>query len=109
MVWVRGLRRRVYQPQPGLHAGIAPVDPLALALHDRAGRAVQVRLWNWRPGGGAYDGLPADAAEAAQRRAERVAIGSIGPGGELPPLIPGLPGGWTVDLRDAELFHGDPA
>jgi uncharacterized protein (DUF2126 family) len=68
-----GVRRRVYQPSPGLHPGLPTSDPLVIEWAWR-GRAQRVELWSWRPGGGAYEGLPTDANDALARRQERIAI-----------------------------------
>ncbi|HET8725277.1 MAG TPA: transglutaminase family protein [Anaeromyxobacteraceae bacterium] len=70
---VGAVRYRAFAPHPGLHPGLGPHDPLVLEW-DRRGEAVRVELHGWKPGGGAYDGLPADAAEAARRRLERVVV-----------------------------------
>jgi uncharacterized protein (DUF2126 family) len=91
---VGAVRYRAFAPRPGLHPGLGPHDPLVLEW-ERRGEALRVELHGWRPGGGAYDGLPADAAEAARRRQERVLVRPArvrsprrAPGGRL-----------TVDLR----------
>lgn len=68
-----GIRRRAYVPAPGLHPGLAALDPLVIEWA-HAGRAMRIELWAWRPAGGAYDGLPVDATDAARRRHERVVI-----------------------------------
>lgn len=68
-----GIRRRVYQPSPGLHPGLPVIDPLVIEW-SWAGRAQTIELWAWRPGGGPYTGLPADDTEALARRQERVTV-----------------------------------
>jgi uncharacterized protein (DUF2126 family) len=68
-----GVRRRVYQPSPGLHPGLPAVDPLVIEWA-WAGRAQRIELWAWRPSGGAYDGLPRDDRDALARRQERIKI-----------------------------------
>jgi len=92
-----GVRRRIYQPRPGLHPGLPAADPLVIewAWADRAQR---VELWSWRPSGGPYPGLPLDADEALARRQERIRVTSLdGP--------PRAAGHWsearpfTIDLR----------
>jgi uncharacterized protein (DUF2126 family) len=70
---VGAVRYRSFAPHPGLHPGLGPHDPLVLEW-DRRGEALRIELHGWKPGGGAYDGLPADAAEAARRRSERVVV-----------------------------------
>ena len=68
-----GVRRRVYQPSPGLHPGLPPTEPLVIEW-SWAGRAQRIELWAWRPPGGAYPGLPDDDTDALARRRERIAI-----------------------------------
>ncbi len=70
---VGAVRYRAFAPRPGLHPGLGPHDPLVLEW-ERRGEAVRVELHGWKPGGGAYDGLPADDAEAERRRRERVLV-----------------------------------
>jgi uncharacterized protein (DUF2126 family) len=70
---VIGVRRRIYQPTPGFHPGLPAIDPLVVEWSWQ-GRAQRVELWAWRPAGGPYDGLPADAADALDRRQERIKI-----------------------------------
>jgi uncharacterized protein (DUF2126 family) len=92
-----GVRRRIYQPRPGLHPGLPAVEPLVIewAWADRAQR---IELWAWRPGDGPYPGLPRDAGEALARRQERIRVSSlegrphaVGHWGEVRP--------YTIDLR----------
>jgi uncharacterized protein (DUF2126 family) len=68
-----GVRRRIYQPSPGLHPGLPVIDPLVIEWA-WAGRAQRVELWAWRPGGGPYSGLPRDDRDALERRQERVKV-----------------------------------
>jgi uncharacterized protein (DUF2126 family) len=68
-----GVRRRVYQPSPGLHPGLPVVDPLVVEW-SWAGRQQRIDLWAWRPGGGPYAGLPRDDREALERRQERIRV-----------------------------------
>jgi uncharacterized protein (DUF2126 family) len=68
-----GVRRRIYQPMIGFHPGLPAGDPLIIEWA-WAGRAQRIELWSWRPGGGAYPGLPRDEAEAIERRQERIHI-----------------------------------
>jgi len=79
---VAGLRYRAFSPSPGLHPGLLPHDPLVFSW-SRGGEGVSIALHGWRPGGGAYDGLPKDAVEAARRRADRVVVRRRSP--EAPP------------------------
>ena len=71
--YVGAVRYRAFAPRPGLHPGLGPHDPLVLEW-ERRGEALRVELHGWRPDGGSYDGLPADAAEAARRIRERVVV-----------------------------------
>lgn len=93
------LRYRAFVPSPGLHPCLGAQSPLRLVLacEDRAWSVV---LHEWRASGGAYTGLPADAAEAAARRAERVVSTVLG---EMPgagqPLPPSALTPFCVDLR----------
>jgi len=91
-----GVRWRAFAPRPGLHPGLPALDPLVLHW-ELAGQRVGVELHGWRPGGGAYDGLPPDAAEAERRRRERVRVVRPGPTAAREPP-PGA-GAITLDLR----------
>ncbi len=70
---VGAVRYRAFAPSPGLHPGLGPHDPLVLEW-ERRGEGVRIELHGWKPGGGGYEVLPADAAEAALRREERVVV-----------------------------------
>ncbi len=87
---------RTFTPSPGLHPTLPALDPLVLAWR-RGGRALSISLHGWRPAGGAYDGLPADAEEARRRRRERMVISDAPPGDEQP----GYGTAFTLDLRRA--------
>jgi uncharacterized protein (DUF2126 family) len=94
-----GVRRRIYPPIVGFHPGLPAADPLVVEWA-WAGQRQRVALWAWRPGGGAYAGLPRDDADAVARRQERIEI-ATGPGevtatGHWPEARP-----FTVDLRGA--------
>jgi len=90
-----GLRARAFLPHPGLHPGLPAHDPL-LVTWEREGRRVAVELHGWLPGGGSYQGLPPDEAEARRRRRERVRLHQPGP---IALLEPPAPAGFTLDLR----------
>lgn len=94
-----GVRRRIYQPMVGFHPGLPSADPLIIEWA-WAGRAQRIELWSWRPGGGAYTGLPADDAEAIARRQERITVvtrdGDVTAGAHWPEHRP-----FTIDLRGA--------
>jgi uncharacterized protein (DUF2126 family) len=68
-----GVRRRIYQPSPGLHPGLPSTDPLVIEWA-WGGRAQRIELYSWKPGGGAYPGLPADDTDAFSRRQDRIKI-----------------------------------
>ncbi len=68
-----GVRRRVFEPSPGLHPGLAATDPLVIEW-SWAGRSQRIALWAWRPGGGPYTALPVDDGDALERRRERIEI-----------------------------------
>ena len=68
-----GVRRRVYQPAPGLHPGMPVTDPLRVEW-EHEGRAQTIELWAWRPSGGPYAQLPRDDHEALERRSERIHV-----------------------------------
>ncbi|HET9599034.1 MAG TPA: transglutaminase family protein [Anaeromyxobacteraceae bacterium] len=89
------VRWRAFAPRPGLHPGLPALDPLVLHW-ERDGKRLAVELHGWIPGGGAYPGLPADAADAASRRLERVRI--VEPPRLAPRAAP-APAGYTLDLR----------
>jgi len=71
-----GVRRRIFQPAPGLHPGLPEIDPLAIEW-SWGGRSQRIELWAWRPGGGAYSGLPQNAGEALARRQERICVTTL--------------------------------
>jgi uncharacterized protein (DUF2126 family) len=92
-----GVRRRIYQPSPGLHPGLPITDPLVVEW-SWAGRSQRVELWAWRPGGGPYAGLPRDANEALERRQERIKIATHD-GDTQAPAFWREARPFTVDLR----------
>jgi len=68
-----GIRRRIYEPSPGLHPAMPAHDPLAIEW-SWAGRTQRIELWAWRPTPGPYPGLPADELDAIARRQERIVV-----------------------------------
>jgi uncharacterized protein (DUF2126 family) len=68
-----GIRRRVFQPSPGLHPELPATEPLTIEW-THAGRAQRIELFAWQPGGGPYAALPADDREALERRQQRIRI-----------------------------------
>ncbi len=70
--WLYGLRYRRFKPWTGLHPTLEAQGPIKLVLsHPHQPEALRITLYEWRPQGGGYDGLPRDLAEAATRRVER--------------------------------------
>lgn len=92
-----GVRRRIYQPSPGLHPGMPATDPLVVEWA-WGGRAQRIELWAWRPNGGPYDGLPRDDADALARRRGRIQVttfdGEVAASGHWSEARP-----FTIDLR----------
>jgi len=92
-----GVRRRIFQPSPGLHPELPTTDPLVIEW-SHGGRAQRIELWAWNPGGGPYSGLPADDTEALARRSDRVRVtvrdGEVDASGHWPEVRP-----FTIDLR----------
>jgi uncharacterized protein (DUF2126 family) len=99
---VCGLRYRSFVPMPGLHPTLGAQAPLRIVLVDSEQReALEVILHEWRPDGAAYDGAPADLADAKARRAQRCVTRSL-PVDEVPPLRTAPRGALspcTLDLR----------
>jgi uncharacterized protein (DUF2126 family) len=98
---VAGLRIRTFAPRRGLHPDVPPHVPLTITWAPPEGDAgLEITLHDWRPGGGAYDGLPLDDDEAARRRAERFVVRPCDAAGarwDEPP--PGALRGITLDRR----------
>lgn len=98
---VAGARYRAFVPEPGLHATLAAQDPLEI-VWARGSSGASLALHGWIPGGGVYDSLPADAEDAAQRRAARAVVRRVE--AKEPPLAARCARGTlTVDLRRATL------
>ncbi len=86
---LRGVRYRSFTPWHGLHPALPAHGPLRLTLLHRALRdAVQVTLYDWRPDGRPYDGLPRDREDARHRRAERFVVEYLDERPQDPPLAP---------------------
>ncbi|HLL22391.1 MAG TPA: transglutaminase family protein, partial [Kofleriaceae bacterium] len=94
-----GIRRRIFEPSPGLHPAMPAQDPLVIEWANGP-RMQRVELWSSKPGGGSYATLPANANEALARRNERVRIvtsnGSVEASGYWRETRP-----FTIDLRGA--------
>lgn len=74
---VCGLRYRSFVPVAGLHPTLGAQTPLVLELRHRAGPGLRITLHEWRADGADYPGVPADLAEAARRRADRIVLERI--------------------------------
>jgi uncharacterized protein (DUF2126 family) len=82
---LRGVRFRTFVPNRGLHPTIPALSRLDLTLlRPGQSEALRASLFNWRPDGNAYPGLPEDAADAARRRAERFVVEPVR-SADLPP------------------------
>jgi uncharacterized protein (DUF2126 family) len=80
-----GVRYRAFVPSAGLHPTLGAQTPIVVVLLE-PGReeALEVTLHEWRPDGAAYEGLPADLADAQDRRAARAVTRRL-PLHEVPP------------------------
>ena len=63
------------------------------------GQHQRLTLAGWRPGGGPYAGLPADAAEATARRVERIAVETVAAPLPRPRASHRRTATYTIDLR----------
>lgn len=88
---------RTFVPQFGLHPQIASNDPLVLewTRFTTTRECLRVEWYAWKPGGGPYQGLPGDEAEARARRDARVVLSRVEP----TPAKPSRTTGLAVDLR----------
>lgn len=103
-VWLCGVRYLNFVPKLGLHPGMAAETHIVIELANRvSGARARASLYDWRPGGGAYPGLPASAEDAAQRRAERFVAEYSSPTPALAPRSPppGALSPFCLDLRRA--------
>lgn len=67
-----GIRYRRFSNAHALHPDVEPALPIRFQLYNRnSGRLMEASYFEWRPDGGAYEGLPADLGEAERRRNER--------------------------------------
>ena len=83
--WLCGLRYRRFKPWAGLHPTLEAQGPILLILsHPQRPGGLRITWHEWRPQGGGYDGLPADWAEAAARRLERLVVEPLDPTPDLP-------------------------
>ncbi|MDQ2695425.1 MAG: transglutaminase family protein, partial [Pseudomonadota bacterium] len=96
---VFGVRYRAFVPWRGLHPTLPAHGPLKLLLLPPQGEdGLQVTLHNWRPDRGPYPGLPADAADARQRRQERFATDIVARSRHpAPPPPPAALTDWCLD------------
>ena len=99
-----GIRYRSFVPSTGLHPNLPALDRVELILAPpSAEQALRLVLFEWRPQGGGYPGLPKHREEARQRRDERllvteVAIASLPPPVQAPAEAPAA---CCFDLRRA--------
>lgn len=94
------LRYRAFVPARGLHPALPAQTPVVVGLrHPRHG-AHRLEWHEWHPDGGAYDGLPHDLAQAAERRAQRLVLSAL-PAELAGPraLPPAASGPYLLDLR----------
>ncbi len=101
-VAVYGLRYRSFAPRQGIHPTLGSQAPLRLRLrHPSQAADHLVTLHEWRPDGGAYDGLPESLEAARGRRAERVTVLQVPRDGAAPDVDAALlePGRYAMDLR----------
>ncbi len=98
---VVGLRYRAFAPQVGLHPTVQAQAPLQLTLHDAMReRAYALQIHEWKPDGAAYEGLPHDEPEAANRRLERIVLSPAQfSRAAMPAPPPGALSPWCLDLR----------
>jgi uncharacterized protein (DUF2126 family) len=66
-----GIRRRIFQPSPGLHPGLPVTDPLVIEW-SWGGRSQRIELFAWKSDSGPYPGLPRDDEDALERRQARI-------------------------------------
>ncbi len=95
---VIGVRRRAWVPSPGFHPGLPVQDPMVVEW-GAGGQHQRLTLAGWRPGGGPYAGLPADAAEATARRVERIAVETVAAPLPRPRASHRRTATYTIDLR----------
>jgi uncharacterized protein (DUF2126 family) len=80
-----GIRYRSFVPWQGLHPRLPAVDRVELVLvPPEAEQALCVTLFEWRPKGGPYLGLPQSREEARRRRDERLVVTEVA-AASLPP------------------------
>jgi hypothetical protein len=69
--------------------------------HPELDEALELNLYDWKPGGGGYDALPSDIADARDRRAARC-VTRARPRDELgtpKAITPRALSAYTLDLR----------
>jgi len=99
-----GIRYRSFVPWTGLHPNMPATDRVELVLvPPGAEQALRLVLFEWRPQGGGYPGLPSDREEARRRRDERLVVTEVATA-SLPPVLQVPAGALTAccfDLRRA--------
>lgn len=96
---VAGIRYRTFEPLAGLHPLLEGHAPLTLFLSHPEQGSWSLTLDEWRPGGGPYDGLPANRAEAARRRAERCVLTRVASTPRAAAASAHARGRYVLDLR----------
>jgi uncharacterized protein (DUF2126 family) len=111
-VRIFGVRYRSFVPTRGLHPTLGAQGPVRLLLQNPLEcEALEIALYEWRPDGAAYDGLPVDLAQAAARRAARCVARRL-PAHEVPPRREAPRGAMTaysLDLRYVPVLSSLPA
>lgn len=75
IIRLAGIRYRSFTPFVGLHPKMPAVDRINLILEPpNSTTALELIVFEWRPQGGAYSGLPEDLMEARNRRRERLVV-----------------------------------
>ncbi|MCP5195885.1 MAG: transglutaminase family protein [Gammaproteobacteria bacterium] len=100
--WLCGVRYRRFKPWTGLHPSLEAQGPLELILsHPNHSGVLRMTLYEWRPQGGGYDGLPRGLEDAAARCAERFVIEHVDTAPLESPLEPPPEAvtPYTFDLR----------
>jgi len=99
-----GVRYLNFAPKLGLHPGMPAEQRIVLDLtHRVSGARARASLYDWSPDGRAYPGLPRNAEDAAQRRAQRFVVecppAADSPAVQAPP--PRALSAFCLDLRRA--------
>jgi uncharacterized protein (DUF2126 family) len=94
---IAAVRYRAFVPERGLHPTVpSHCPPRLIVWRPGSPRAHEITVHDWKPGGGAYDGLPEGDDEAMRRRRERFVVSECDPPGELAEIAAS---GLTLDRR----------